>query len=843
MATTKKRTTKKTASASGAKKSGKGAVTKKERQARNQLWAIVLFALGVLLFCVALVEGGALWKWFHTALRGCLSWCAFLVGPIVIYTAVMVALDQTDYPIAAKVISSCVLILLFSGASQIFLKVIPEGGLFQVIRELYADGTHLIGGGALSVLVGVPLLKLMDFTGAAITVVLLIFVFLMILSGGTLMGLFRTAAKPVKKIEEVYTSAVESRAVAQNGSSIDIPIDDEDHMPAHPVRSPKGSMEGRQPLMKSRKKLLDATADMTAPDRPPFDIDIGEDPAPAPAAASAAPKAAAPHPDIDDIITRAVSGETTLNGPALETRSGTLEFGGQAPAPAKAAATAVADPEPEAEAAEYILPPVDLLDRGRTLPKGDTTKELKANADRLVDTLKSFGVQTRIVDISRGPAVTRYELQPSAGVKISRITNLADDIALNLAAAGVRIEAPIPNKAAIGIEVPNKIISTVSIREVLDSPLFENAASRLTVALGKDISGSIAVADIAKMPHILIAGATGSGKSVCINSLIISLLFKSSPEEVKLIMIDPKVVELGGYNGIPHLLVPVVTEPKKAAGTLGWAVGEMLKRYKTFADAGVRDLPAYNKLAAAREDLEPMPQIVIIIDELADLMMAAPKDVEDHICRLAQMARAAGMHLIIATQRPSVDVITGVIKANIPSRISFAVSSQVDSRTILDMGGAEKLLGRGDMLFYPVGAAKPTRIQGCFVTDAEVERVVDFIKEGGARPDYDEAIIEEIDKQASAVGAKGNRAAAMAEGGDEDTDSLLEDAIQVVVELGSASTSLLQRRMKVGYARAARLLDEMEQRGIVGPFEGSKPRKVLLSKDQYYERRLMNEQN
>ena len=373
---------------------------------------------------------------------------------------------------------------------------------------------------------------------------------------------------------------------------------------------------------------------------------------------------------------------------------------------------------------EYVHPPVELLNQPKAPAEDDISEELKANAARLVDTLKSFGVQTRIVDISRGPAVTRYELQPSAGVKISRITSLADDIALNLAAAGVRIEAPIPGKAAVGIEVPNKVVSSVAIREVIDSQEFGDASSRLTVALGRDIAGNIALADLAKMPHLLIAGSTGSGKSVCINSFIVSLLFKSSPDEVKLLMVDPKVVELGIYNGVPHLLVPVVTDPRKAAGALNWAVTEMLHRYQSFAENSVRDLNGFNRLAASRDDLQPMPQIVIIIDELADLMMAAPNDVEDAICRLAQMARAAGMHLVIATQRPSVDVITGVIKANIPSRIAFAVSSQVDSRTILDSSGAEKLLGKGDMLFNPVGASKPVRVQGCFVSDAEVETVV-----------------------------------------------------------------------------------------------------------------------
>lgn len=483
----------------------------------------------------------------------------------------------------------------------------------------------------------------------------------------------------------------------------------------------------------------------------------------------------------------------------------------------------------------YRHPPLSLLKESKAPSNANITEELKTNAQRLVDTLNSFGVQTRVTDICRGPAVTRYELQPSAGVKISRITGLADDIALNLAAAGIRIEAPIPNKPAVGIEVPNKVVSIVSIREIIDSTEFDSAESTLSVALGKDIAGNITLADLGKMPHMLIAGSTGSGKSVCINSIIVSILYKSSPDEVKLLMIDPKVVELGIYNDIPHLLVPVVTEPKKAAGALSWAVTEMLKRYKTFAENSVRDLTGYNRLAESNSELQPMPKIVIIIDELADLMMAAPNEVEDSICRLAQMARAAGMHLVIATQRPSVDVITGVIKANIPSRVAFAVSSQVDSRTILDMGGAEKLLGRGDMLFFPVGASKPVRVQGCFVTDGEVEKVVDFVKTT-EDVSYDETIVEEM---ASHVIPEKNGKDKDSGGGFDDDDEMLPDAIECVVEAGQASTSMLQRRLRLGYARAARIVDQLEEKGIVGPFEGSKPRKVLISKERWMEMKLL----
>ena len=502
----------------------------------------------------------------------------------------------------------------------------------------------------------------------------------------------------------------------------------------------------------------------------------------------------------------------------------------------QAAATAPTEETEPVDSYEYQYPPIELFEKTQEESDPGAQEELKANAQKLVDTLESFGVRTRVLDISRGPSVTRYELQPMAGVKISRITSLADDIALNLAVADVRMEAPIPGKPAVGIEVPNKDIATVTLREVIDSGAFVEAKSKLSVALGRDIAGNIMLADLAKMPHVLIAGATGSGKSVCINSIIMSILYKATDQEVKLLMIDPKVVELGIYNGIPHLLVPVVTDPKKAAGALNWAVGEMLRRYKTFAENNVRDLESYNEMARSHETLPTMPQIVIIIDELSDLMMAAPKDVEDAICRLAQMARAAGMHLVIATQRPSVDVITGIIKANVPSRIAFAVSSQVDSRTILDAGGAEKLLGRGDMLYAPVGSPKPVRVQGCFVSNKEVERVVDFIKEGQTHS-YDNQVMEEIEKNIPAE--KGAKSSSGEDGGGfDDHDELLMDAIECVVEAGQASTSMIQRRLKVGYARAGRLVDEMEEMGIVGPFEGSKPRQVLISKERWYEMKL-----
>ena len=501
----------------------------------------------------------------------------------------------------------------------------------------------------------------------------------------------------------------------------------------------------------------------------------------------------------------------------------------------QAAATAPAE-EPEAEESyQYQYPGIDLFEKAPEESDPNAQDELKANAQKLVDTLESFGVRTRVLDISRGPSVTRYEVQPMAGVKISRITSLADDIALNLAVADVRMEAPIPGKPAVGIEVPNHKKTPVYIRSVFESQGFLRMTSPLGIALGKDIAGVAQVADLCKMPHLLIAGSTGSGKSVCVNSIIMSLLFRSSPEDVKLILIDPKVVELAEYNGIPHLLMPVITEPKKAAGALSSAVQEMERRYHLFAENNVRDIKSFNKLAAADPTLEKMPYIAIIIDELADLMMVVGKDVEDSICRIAQKARAAGMHLIVATQRPSVDVITGLIKANIPSRIAFAVSSQVDSRTILDGAGAEKLLGMGDMLFMPVGAPKPIRIQGTFVRDEEISRVLDFIKKS-ATVQYDEAMIEAMEKHAIMDGKKGSSSADADE--DSGSDPMLKQAVEVVIDAGQASTSLLQRRCKLGYARAARIMDEMEQKGIIGPYEGAKPRAVLISRQQWLEMQM-----
>ena len=499
-------------------------------------------------------------------------------------------------------------------------------------------------------------------------------------------------------------------------------------------------------------------------------------------------------------------------------------------------------PSPEKPKPAYHFPPLTLLAKDTSAKNVDVSAELKENAEKLVETLQSFHVNTKIIDISRGPTITRYELAPEAGTRVRAISNLVDDIALNLATTGVRIESPIPGKSAVGVEVPNKAVATVYIRELIENKTFREAGSRLTCALGMDVAGTPVYCDLAKMPHMLISGATGQGKSVCMNSLIVSLLYKASPEQVKLIMIDPKKVELNIYNGIPHLLVPVVSDPKKAAGALHWAVTEMERRFELIESVGVRDLGAYNTITKDDPEKEYLPQIVILIDELADLMMTAPDDVEESICRIAQKARAAGMHLVIGTQRPSVDVITGLIKSNIPSRIAFRTSSQIDSRTIIDIAGAEKLIGRGDMLYAPVGISKPMRVQGAFVSEKEIEGITDFLKNSVGLADYSDEVMETIEKEAKLCGQKKGHADAAAEdGGDDDADPMLTRAIELAVDSGKISTSLIQRRLSLGYGRAAKIIDMMERKGIVSEPEGQKPRSVLITKEQWMEMKVRAE--
>ena len=778
---------------------------------KRQLLSVIWFAVAVLLLCIVFIKGQNVWLAIHNAIFGIFGVTAYFYPFLLGFVAVLFAMDKVGGSINAKIIESGVLVVLIGAAVDIFVKHNEALTFWEHLVNAYSTGTSLKSGGFLGALIAQPLYIAFGKAGAAITIILLIFVFVMIITGTTLVSLFKTMAKPVKSISEQAETAYQNRLEREaeeksdkqlkvlKGFNVDIPVDD----------IPEKRSIKKETLDEKQRKVVSTYYGNEGSEteaKPQREQSGGSD---------------EERKEIDTALKAAREEAQNEDAPKIDFKAETDKF-----------TKHLENENTEAEES-YKFPPLTLLNEAKAQNAALLSAELDNTANRLVDTLKSFGVETRIVDISRGPTVTRYELQPSAGVKISKITNLADDIALNLATAGVRIEAPIPNKAAVGIEVPNKASAVVGVRGILESPVFSSAKSKLTVALGRDIGGNAVVTDIAKMPHGLIAGATGSGKSVCINSIIVSILYKATPDEVKLLMIDPKVVELGIYNGIPHLLVPVVTDPRKASGALGWAVSEMEKRYKMFADRGVRDLAGYNRFVEQLGDpeVQKMPHIVIIIDELADLMMTAPNEVEDSINRIAAKARAAGMHLIIATQRPSVDVVTGVIKANIPTRIAFAVSSQIDSRTILDSSGAEKLLGRGDMLFSPVGSNKPNRIQGCFVSDEEVEAVVDYIK-GDHSADYDDDVMVEIERQAAAE--KKQKTGLKEDGPDE--DPMLSDAIKVVVENGQASTSLLQRRLKLGYARAARIVDEMEQRGVVGPYEGSKPRKVLITKDQLMER-------
>jgi S-DNA-T family DNA segregation ATPase FtsK/SpoIIIE len=776
---------------------------------RSQISAVVMFAASILMVFLILIPGDHIWLWCHNVLLGLFGVCAIIWPILLFYISIVTAFERQSSRGGAKLLLMILIIALFCAAVYIFSA--PDNttitSFWDKLKNLYALGVKRSGAGLFSGLIGIPFVAGLGSVGAKVVIILALFVAIMVLTGTTLVQLFRAVTKPADMVAANISSVREQKKL-ERSTAIDIALDKEDELPQHPVQSP-----GKTPTKKAKSEKLEQLEKVFGMKGPVVEK-----------------MESTPAPAVED---KTGSAEAAAAYAARKTEPKKQEEK-KPPVGAPVQLTMFTDDPPQD--GNYHFPPVSMLETTKEQNEQDVTEELKVNGQMLVQTLKSFGVQTKIVDISRGPAVTRYELQPAAGVKISKITNLADDIAMNLAAGGVRIEAPIPGKAAVGIEVPNKKISVVRMRELIESNSFTTAKSRLTVVLGRDIAGEPATADLAKMPHLLIAGSTGSGKSVCINSFIISLLYKSTPDEVRFLMIDPKVVELGIYNGIPHLLVPVVTDPRKAAGALNWAVTEMLKRYKIFAENNVRDLSAYNMLAAScgykdaqGQPMQHMPQIVIIIDELADLMMAAPNEVEDSICRLAQMARAAGMHLLIATQRPSVDVITGIIKANIPSRIAFAVSSQVDSRTILDMGGAEKLLGRGDMLFSPVGSQKPIRIQGCFVSDSEIESVVSFVKKT-QEAGYDKDIAEEIEKNAVAEKNVKDDGAA---GGD--TDPMMQEAVKCVVEAGQASTSLLQRRLRLGYARAGRLIDEMEQMGIVGPHEGSKPRQVLITYQQWLE--------
>ena len=783
--------------------------------------SIVLFAVGLLVFVMALPLNidAVGWVFVHQFFCGLFGWPVFLVGPILIYFAIMISRNRQGN-LYNKLTLAIVFLLIICGLFLVFYKK-PEGSDFlSKVAWLYNEGVNLKGGGLFSAVFGWSLLSIFGKWISALILILVAFVLFMIVSGLTLIQFFKIISKPFVIAFDAFKNLL------AYGS------DEEDYI--------EEDEQKKQPKKLFRKKedTNEKTDNKKSGQKDRFDdiiSNIGDG-----SARGQATQTDTDTVSIDHIIQKvtgtssqtaadatAVSNATAIKDEEKITKNDVLA--------AKVEVTDEIEGKKEIILTEYVAPPLSLLNPPKkSSSKTNIERELKENSENLVNTLKSFGAETQVVNIERGPTVTRYELQLAQGTPIKKITNHIDDIALNLASGNIRIEAPIPNKKAVGIEVPNETVDIIMLSEVIGSNVFSDAKSKLTFALGKDIAGNVLVGDIAKMPHLLIAGATGSGKSVCVNSIIVSLLYKANPGEVRLILIDPKIVELSVYNGIPHLLQPVVSDPRKAAGTLGWCVAQMEKRFRLFADNNVRDLEGYNEIASVDEDLEELPHIVIIIDELADLMMTTPKEVEDYICRLAQKARAAGMHLIIATQRPSADVITGTIKANIPSRIAFAVSDQINSRVILDQIGAEKLIGKGDMLYYPLGIPKPVRMQGTFVTSKEVENIVSYIKEQ-ALASYDEEMLREMESYipvAGGVKAESDSSSS----GDSDNDELMR-AIDLVVEFDQPSSSFLMRKMHVGYAKSARLIDEMEEMGIVSPLDGTK-RKVIISKQQWYEMKM-----
>lgn len=793
--------TKKTTRKTGGSRRASSRETAAQQSARRQVKAVILLAVAVLLFCIAIIPGEHVWTWMHNLLLGLLSFSAYVLPLVLAFVAVMLALEKDQSSVSARIWESAAFVVMLNSVIYTYAADSETMGYFRAIGNAYREGGAHRGGGVLGVLLGYPAEKLFGDTGAKIIIILLMVVFFMLVTGTTIMAVLKALRKPVDKTKESIEQAIQHTAQRREAAE---------------KRKPAIDIDLGEGYVRSGKKKEKNPAVSAEQEEPPV----------------------LPEPDVPE-DTGSEAELEALQAAAAAMNEPEMPVAESEPAPSdEEPQESVPSAEPkESEDSEvaYRFPPLSLLEDVKVTAEGTSDTELRARGQLLVSTLKDFGISTRLCDITSGPAVTRYELEPSAGVKISRITGLADDIALRLATTGVRIEAPIPNKAAVGIEVPNKARRVVGLRSLLDTPEFRGAKGKLSVALGQDIEGHIVLADLAKMPHLLIAGTTGSGKSVCTNSMIQSVLFRATPDEVKMILIDPKKVEFDIYNGIPHLLVPVVTDPRKAAGALSWAVNEMLKRYQMFADTKVRDIGGYNELARRKGEFKPLPLILIVIDELADLMMAAANEVEDSICRLAQMARAAGMHMVIATQRPSVDVITGLIKANIPSRLALTVASAVDSRTILDAGGAEKLLGYGDMLFMPVGQSKPLRVQGCFVTNQEIERVIDFVKTDDGEQEYDESVTAEIDKLAAAAGRASSKGETMDGDDDGESDPALNDAIKIAVEEGQISTSMIQRKLRFGYARSGRIIDQMEQRGIIGPSEGSKPRKVLITRQQWIE--------
>lgn len=807
----------------------------RERENRR-FWSYILFFFGILELLITFVEGDGLWKWLHELNRGLFGVTVFLFAPMIIYVALMIASDVTHNKVIAKVVEGSVLMLLISGMAQIIQVGSVDGSsLWLKLVGLFNDGKNLRGGGLASALLGWPLLALFKRVGAGIVIVLVAFTFIMLLTNVTLPQLLKAVSKPfVKSYEAVNEERIERAA-----------------QPPKPPREKKEpKRNGRVDIAKfypdddpdtAAEAFVPVADEEEAADKVDASkIDMPVHPVKAPVITHEKLEETAKTTDNEElkkIIENAIGdsrdGEKSKNEPVkpsvvnVEKNGQTTFF------------------EKDNKISAYVYPPVDILKYAKNPVAADIVQqEIQEKSAKLVETLETYGAKTRIVGIHRGPSVTRYELQPAAGVRVSKITGLSDDIALNLAAMSVRIEAPVPGKACIGIEVPNDHRDTVSLRELIDSDEYRKAKGKLTFAVGKDIEGNIIIGDIAKMPHMLVAGTTGSGKSVFTNSIILSILYHASPDEVKLILIDPKKVEFPIYNKIPHLLIPVVTEPLKAAGALGWAVNEMNKRYLMFEANNVKNLQEFNDMVLeerskpveeqdeVRAKIDLLPQIVIVVDEFADLMMAARSEVEDSVLRLAQLARAAGIHMIIATQSPRADVLTGLIKSNIPSRVSLSVSSNVDSRVILDESGAEKLLGNGDLLYKPVGVKKPIRMQSGYAATAEIREVVNFLKNEHTA-EYSEEVIAEVEENTPQPKESGSS------GGDNVSvnpdDDLVNQAISIIVQTNNASTAFLQRKLKLGFPRAARIMDEIEEMGIIGPQDGSKARKINITKEEWAE--------
>lgn len=793
--------------------------------------SVTMFASGILTALITLIKGSAGWSYMHDALWGICGWGVFFIPALLIYISVLIGLERSREEIISKSIWGLGWLVLASSAIQIFtVGKIPGRDLLTYITNLYADGSSLKGGGVVSLPLAGMLFVVFGKMGAKIVVILLAFVLFLILTGRGLTDCFDIIAKPFryalnffsgyneyddseKDIKYIEETVLQEETFDMIETTQEIPqpeihgIDDsekryltkeeEEFSMFFDISIPEEDRTKSEPAIESKDSPQDSVIDINIEDNPKKNRTFSE---------------------LERLIDNAAKKKSKPKQEFIPKDEEIIDN---------------TDVE-YIEKLLYVLPDISLLTPSDNNVNSEEAKaEMLEKADTIVKTFDSFSVKVEIVDIFRGPSITRYEVKPGSGIKVSKIRGLEDDIALSLAAQGVRIEAPVPGKAAVGIEVPNINKDTVTLREILEAPEFRNAKSKLAFAVGKDIAGNAIVGDITKMPHVIIAGTTGSGKSVCTRSIIMSILYNATPDEVKIILIDPKVVEFKVFEGIPHLLIPIVTEAKKAAGALNWAVNEMMRRYNTFADIGANDLKSYNEIAED-EELERMSQIVIFIDELADMMLVAGKEVEDSICRLAQMGRAAGMHLVVATQRPTTDVITGLIKANIPSRIALSVMSQVDSRTIIDMAGADKLLGNGDMLYMPIGMSKPVRIQGCFASAKDINSTLNFIR-SQATSSYNPQIIEAVENFVPQTkGSKGGDISASGFEAGSDEDFVIRGA-EVAVNAGQLSTTMLQKKLKLGYARASRIMDELEERGIIGASEGAKPRKVLMSKMQFDE--------